>query len=169
MERQTGGIVLVPHQQPFPAQMHAVGGAGQDGIRFPASADIIILAFVFHVSGIVQIQPVFPAEGRSGVDAVQVIGLVRAEHHGALLPGQQVPGFVMTPEFQPAGSVKGMVLVENMVLAPEVTKAVWVVQPADRGSQMEAGPPAVLWFAGSFGFSGQSFQILSQHVHFVAS
>ena len=63
MAAQSGGIVPAAHQPPLPAQMDAVRRIGHSGALFPAGQDEVVIAGMLDVAGVVQIQPVLPAEG----------------------------------------------------------------------------------------------------------
>ena len=94
-----------------------------------------------------------------------VIGLIAVEHHRALLPGQQVAGSIVAPEFHAAVGVKGGVLIKDMVLPPEKAEAVGVVEPARRRHQMELQPPGAPRAGGLFRRRRQLDEVLLQSVH----
>ena len=165
MPRQSAGIILGSHQQPFPAKTHPVRGIGHGGIVLTAFQNIIVVSAVFDISCVIQIQAVLPAEGRAGIRAVDVIGLVAVQHDRAPLPGEQIAGFAVPPKLHAAVGIEGRVLIEDMILVPKTAQAVGVVEPAGGRRQMKAGPPGAVLHRLPFRRCGQADQILVQRIH----
>ena len=165
MPRQSAGVILGAHQQPFPAEAHPVRGIGHASIVLTAFQNIIVVSAVLDIPGVIEIQAVLLAEGRAGIRAVDVIGLVAVQHDRAPLPGEQIAGFIVPPELHAAASVEGRVLIEHMVLIPKTAQAVGVVEPAGGRRQMKAGPPGAVLHRLPFRRRGQVDQILVQRIH----
>ena len=75
----------------------------------------------------------------AGEAAVLVIIHVRGQGHGQALPLDEVTGLHMTPVHGAPLHIIGMVLEKEVIFAFIRGEAVGIVDPADGGSDMEAG------------------------------
>ena len=82
------------------------------------------------VAGVEQPEHPVLVQGRAGISAVAVKRFVGVEGHGLALPVEQVGTGDVSPMLDPAGGVKGAVLVEHMVGVAHLAQAVGVVEPA---------------------------------------
>ena len=133
MAAQPGGIIGVGHQALLGVQRHTVPAGGQAEVMAPACADVIVVAGIFHVAGVIKEEGSLLPEGRAGIDTVAVIGGIGVEHDGQALPVQQIPAAQMAPVLDAAVGVKGSVLVKDVVILPDFAQAVGVIEPAHGG------------------------------------
>ena len=76
MAGQPGRIVGVFHQKPFAVRGQTVARDREAGIVAAARRDIVVVALMLDVAGVIEVHDAVLDEGRAGIHAVEVIGLV---------------------------------------------------------------------------------------------
>ena len=141
MAGEACGILCGVQQAFLGVDGDAVAAGGQAEIVFPAGGDVVVVAGQLDVAGVEQPEHPVLVQGRAGISAVAVEGLVGVEGHGLALPVEQVGAGDVSPVLDPAGGVKGAVLVEHVVGVAHLAQAVGVVEPAHR--RLDVQPLAV--------------------------
>ena len=137
MAGKPGGIAAVGHQALLALHGLAVAADCETEVVSAPFFDVIKIAGILDVAGVVQIHRILFHKRRAGVDAVAIEWLVRVEHYRALLPAEQVGAHGMAPVLDPAVHVEGAVLEKCVVLPAVNAQAGGVVQPTNRRLQVE--------------------------------
>ena len=144
MVGHVGGEVVVGHQQGLAGEVDAVGAFHPQHVLLPPGVDIVKVAGVPDVAGVIQVQLAVLFQRRPAVDAVPVAGMVRVDGDGLPAVVDKVFGGVVPPHAggalggaagQRAGDIK------NVIRIPDLAQAVGVAQRAGQRRQVIAGPP----------------------------
>ena len=131
-------IIFIFHQKLLAVNPHAVARDGEAEVVPAPRGDVVVVARVLDVAGVVQIQCVVLHQRGAGIDAVDVPRLVGAHGDRLLRPVQQIGAAPVSPELDAAVGVKRAVLIEHMVAAAVPAQAVRVVHPAGGRHEMKA-------------------------------
>ena len=130
-------VVPVLQQQLVGRGRHPIAGDGERGVMAAPRRDIVVIARMLDVAGVIKVHRAVLDQRRARVHPVDIPRLVGVQHGRQLLPVQQVSAAVMSPVFDPARGVERAVLVKHMVPFPAAAQPVGVVEPADRRHQVE--------------------------------
>ena len=146
MVGHVGGEVVVGHQQGLAGEVDAVGAFHPQHVLLPPGVDIVKIAGVPDVAGVIQVQLAVLFQRRPAVDAVPVAGMVRVDGDGLPAVVHKVFGGVVPSHAwgAPGGEAgQGAGDVKDVVGIPHLAQAVGVPQRAGQGGQVVARPPGV--------------------------
>ena len=137
-------VILICHEKLFSLRGTAVFCHRKNSVGFSSCMDIIVVAVLLYVSGIIDIKlPVF-RQSAAGVDAASVPCRIRRQKRACITPADQIRAFIMSPELFPSLRIKRRILKIYVIDAVFLAQSVGIVQPAGRRHQMMPEPPAVL-------------------------
>ena len=141
-----GRIIVVGEQHRLVVEVDAVGALHPQHVLFPSGVDVVKIAVVAHIAGVVKVKRAVPQQGGPAVDAVPVPAVVRPDGHRLQPVVEEIPGGPVAPDaggalgghaVQRAGHVKDVV-----GIAP-LAQAVGVAQGTGGGRQVITGAPGV--------------------------
>lgn len=93
---------------------------------------------------------------------------VRVQHYGQAFPVEQIAAAHVPPVLDPSRGVKRAVLIKHMVFIADLAQPIGVVQPANRGLNMQLLPVGIRRRAGGpggFHHGDKTLQITLQGIH----
>ena len=124
--------------------MDGIAAGGKADIVPAPLLDVVIFAGVLDIAGIVQVQYAVLHQSGAGINAMAVKRFVRVQHYGQVFPVEQIAAAHVPPVLDPSRGVKRAVLIKHMVFIADLAQPVGVIQPANRGLNMQLLPVGML-------------------------
>ena len=91
-----------------------------------------------------EIEPAVLLNAAARKAAIRIIRPVRVKRDGLALPVHEIAARHMSPMHRPPLRLIGIMLIEEMILAAEIGKAVRIIAPADPRRDVEPRVPALV-------------------------